>query len=234
MKKLAICIILLGLLVGIAPSVYADDPIPDAPTGQVVVTGSTPELVTSNINLPGVHLATTNGGALNQTFDQSVSMQLGVLPNTDAIWAVRDPRGTGEGWLVNIQATDFVKTGAPTQKIPLTLTDKHGGLSSFFMQLTIADITWVDGQFDTTCTDDDCVGSIGGTTTTGGDLMPYPDPVFVADMRAISGIAQTFLIADVNEGMGSYQFAPSFRLDVPAETYVGTYTNTVTITLIPT
>lgn len=45
--------------------------------------------------------------------------------------------------------------------------------------------------------------------------------------KALGIEAQTLVSAAIGEGMGSYTLAPTFTLDVPAETYAGTYNNTV-------
>ena len=42
----------------------------------------------------------------------------------------------------------------------------------------------------------------------------------------------SILSADVDEGMGQYAFSPDFLLDVPATTYAGTYTATITVDVV--
>jgi hypothetical protein len=238
MKKIAVLLIVLGFLVGIVPTVLADEV--DNPDGTVTVTGTVAAIDTSNFVLPDVTLTRV---------DQSVQMQLGVqIPVqlvTNPTWEIRDPRGTGAGWSVTVLTTDFIPdTGAAAAKskiLPLDLTDRHSGLHSFFMRLDMADIRWVDGQFDSNCTDrTTCVGSAtGGDRETGGDLMPVTTDFNAGNANsnaegfvALSKTAQVLTTAVHDTGMGTYTYAPRFELDVPAETYAGHYTSTLTVTLI--
>jgi hypothetical protein len=53
----------------------------------------------------------------------------------------------------------------------------------------------------------------------------------VTDWTALSQSGIAVLSAGVGEGMGSYVFTPTFRLDVPAETYAGNYAAYITVTI---
>lgn len=113
---------------------------------------------------------------------------------------------------------------ADDHKILLTLTDKHAGVSSFFMRVLATDIVWVDGQF----------GVDGGDPGDDmeGDLMPTATGFTGGLVNALTGAGQTFMTAAVNEGMGTYDFHPDFRLFVPSETYAGDYTSALTVAII--
>ena len=54
-----------------------------------------------------------------------------------------------------------------------------------------------------------------------------------ADFTAIDS-SKVVLTAAAGDGMGQYGFTPSFQLSIPASTYAGSYTSTVTVTLIAT
>lgn len=56
-------------------------------------------------------------------------------------------------------------------------------------------------------------------TFTDGNTKPIS---YFNEARAL-GATQTLVSAAIGEGMGSYTLAPTFTLDVPAETYAGTY-----------
>jgi len=48
---------------------------------------------------------------------------------------------------------------------------------------------------------------------------------------SLSGTARKIASAAVGEGDGVYDLTPDFRLTVPAETYIGSYEATVTVTI---
>jgi len=48
----------------------------------------------------------------------------------------------------------------------------------------------------------------------------------------LSTTAQNLLTANINAGMGTYTALPSFRVIIPASTYAGIYTATITVTII--
>lgn len=48
----------------------------------------------------------------------------------------------------------------------------------------------------------------------------------------LTGTPLKFVSAATDTGMGSYTLAPNFSLLIPAETYVGTYTSTITVTIV--
>jgi len=54
----------------------------------------------------------------------------------------------------------------------------------------------------------------------------------MATATTLSTSAQTILSAAAATGMGSYSFTPTFTLIVPAATFAGTYTATVTLAVV--
>jgi hypothetical protein len=77
-------------------------------------------------------------------------------------------------------------------------------VSNFQIRLLDANITWVSGD----------VNKPTSTQTT---------------FTALSGAALKIASAASGEGNGVYDMTPDFRLTVPAETYAGNYTATVTV-----
>jgi len=63
-----------------------------------------------------------------------------------------------------------------------------------------------------------------------GNTPPAVVPLF-ANFTSL-GSAQTFASAGVGEGMGSYSLSPTFQLFLPADAYAGTYSATVTVTIV--
>jgi hypothetical protein len=94
-------------------------------------------------------------------------------------------------------------------KVTVASTDFGNGsgktiaVSNFEIRLLDANIVWVSG-------------STNKPTST------------QTDFAALSGTGLNIASAAVNNGNGVYDITPDFRLTVPAETYAGSYTATVT------
>jgi WxL domain surface cell wall-binding len=80
-------------------------------------------------------------------------------------------------------------------------------VSNFQIRLLDANIVWVSG---------DDINMPTSTQTT---------------FTALSGTALKIASAAVDDGNGVYDMTPDFRLTVPAETYAGNYTATVTVSV---
>jgi len=125
---------------------------------------------------------------------------------------------------VTLDGTDQTPTGSTSAwqadatgesdgwKVTVASTDfssaesKTIAVSNFQIRLLDANIAWVSGD----------VAGPDSTQTTF-------DP--------LSGTARKIASAAVGEGNGVYNLTPDFRLTVPAETYAGSYTATVTVAI---
>ena len=147
----------------------------------------------------------TAGSSLDIT-DPAVGDFGGILLNGAAQQAtatmtnvrVTDPRGTGEGWHVTIQASQF------TDQTTLKTLPLH---SLCMAALSVA-------QHD----------------SSSSDLPTLQDGPFYIDDHSAVQIAS----AAVGDGMGSYDFTPAagLTLSVGANASVGTYTSTVTVSVV--
>jgi hypothetical protein len=63
-----------------------------------------------------------------------------------------------------------------------------------------------------------------------GNTKPVSEVNTLTDIPKVTPLK--FVTALVDTGMGSYTLNPNFKLEVPAFTYAGTYTSTVTITAV--
>ncbi len=232
MKKIAIIFVVLGLLLACAPAAFADDS--DPTTGEITITGSVASVATSPFILAGHTLDGTDLGNSNRLLSAFVPGGIvgGGNAGKNGSWVVTDPRGTGAGYTIDVKATDFTAVSGPgfletpPTTIPLVGVGDHFGMNLFQMYLPSAGIVWVDGQFS-----EDCNSNGGGDCgTIDGDLMPTTVD-FSAGFTALTTSDQSFVLADPDEGMGTYYINPQFDLFVPAETYAGRYTSTVTLTL---
>ena len=147
----------------------------------VVLTGGTLTLTTPAVgNFGGV---TLNGSA------QSTTATMGTFTVTDA-------RGTGVGWNVTVQGTQFTMAG---HTLPMN--------SISMPAPTVANI-------------DSTSGSTPSITT---------GPYLIDNASAVK---ITSAAAD-GTGMGSYTYTPgSLTLSIPANAYAGTYTSTVTVSVV--
>jgi hypothetical protein len=65
-----------------------------------------------------------------------------------------------------------------------------------------------------------------------GNTQPVSQAATLTAIPESPAAALKFLSAAVDTGMGSYTLNPNFALEIPAATYAGTYTSTVTITAV--
>jgi hypothetical protein len=237
MKKMAVLLIVLGLMVAVAPAVFAED---GTTTGDITINGTAATIDTYPLVMETVSL---DGVDTTVILDDPLAHSTAGPTHINQSWLVRDPRGNGGGWSVNISVTDFIGTsGVADDKdkiIPLIGVDAHSGQHSFYMRLvddvSNGGIDWIDGQCNSSNPDsgdplDQCVEDATA------DLLPntlagFKD--FTTPLVNDMAHPLTFISADADKGMGSYYLEPEFQLFVPAETYAGGYQSTLTITLVP-
>lgn len=159
-----------------------------AETASVTVSpGSELSVGTAPIDLGGITLDGTN--------------QTAASLSTSNTWSLVDSRGTGEGYNVTVEATDF--------------DDGNGN---------VMNISSPFRQFKVRLTDTNIIALAGGTKPTSSV------PLLTAIPES-GNPPLKILSAGVGEGQGSYELHPNFTLDVPANTVAGTYTSTVTVTI---
>jgi hypothetical protein len=180
-RKLAATIAILAVLSATAVAVYAE-------TASVTVTGGTLSVTPADVTLSGVTLDGTD--------------QLSTSASGSNSWSATDARGTGAGWNLTIDSTDFSDGG--TNTIDISSADQE-----FKIQLLDANIT-----------------------VTAGNTKPTSQVTALTAMPEVPAAALKFASAAVDEGMGTYAINPNFELEVPAETYDASYTATITITAV--
>jgi hypothetical protein len=121
--------------------------------------------------------------------------EIHVVDGNTANWTVVDPTGTGLGWHVNIDASDFVDEEGHT-------------ISVEAMSLKVAqeNIQLISGS---------------GIPNT-----------LISSFSPLSQIPQTVLSANLEEGMGTFEVTPEFRLSIAPSTYAGHYVSTITVSII--
>ena len=172
----------LLLLVASAATVYAE-------TASVGVTGGSLSVTAANVTLSAV--------TLNGTDQTSTSA---AAANT---WTGIDARGTGVGWNVTIDSTDFTDGGTPLRTIDISVADQESKI-----QLLDANIA-----------------------TTAGNGVPTSSATTLTAIPTTGISSLKFVSAAIDAGMGTYTMQPNFELEVRAETFVGTGTYTATITV---
>lgn len=155
-----------------------------AESASVTITGGSLTSTAANVTLSGVTLDGT---------DQTAT-------STADSWGINDARGTGAGYCVTIDSTDF-SDGSHT-----------------------IDISQTDEEFLIVISDGDTV------TNAGDDTNKPASQVTSNTAITTNPTTLNILSAGTDEGMGDYTYYPDFTLEVRAETYAGSYTATITIT----
>ena len=70
----------------------------------------------------------------------------------------------------------------------------------------------------------------GNITLTSGNTKPTSSVNTLTDIPKVTPLK--FVSAATDTGMGSYTLAPNFELELPASTYAGSYTSTITISAV--
>lgn len=156
-----------------------------AETATIDITGGSLSVTTAPIALSDVALTGTDTTASSAA--------------TANTWTAVDPTGSGDGWNLTIESSDFT---AGEHSIDISEGDQN-----FTIQLLQDDVDVVNGNTD--------------------PVSQATAPMLIPD----SGAPSKFLIAAVTTGMGTYTLTPSFVLEVPAETYAGAYSATVTVSI---
>lgn len=127
-----------------------------------------------------------------------------LTPATLSDFAVADFRGSGAGWHLTAQATQFAEYDAETGYVPGGATLAQGSL-------------WMDAPE---------VSPVGDTSSPAPVVPPGPHAI------DIDGVV-TFATAAADTGMGEYAFtAASLNLSLPADVRATTYRSTVTVDLV--
>lgn len=124
---------------------------------------------------------------------------------------VNDPTGTGAGWNVTMTSTTFA--GPPTGT-----TEKNIGKSLATNASTIAARPATTCYSGSTC-----------TLATDGTVVSYP---YTVPAGTAAPTATKMYSAAASTGLGRMTFSPSVSIAIPANTYAGTYTSTVTLSLV--
>lgn len=148
---------------------------------------------------------TVTGGSLSVT-PQAVNLSAIILDGTDKTSTFDS---SASPWV----ATDPTGTGNGWN-ITVSSTIPTAGTHSIAVsgfQINLTSISKIHGQG---------TGKLPTTSLSGMAAIPLTG---VTTLKIIS--------AAVDKGMGSYNFAPTFQLAVPAETYAGSYSATLTVTM---
>ena len=159
----------------------------DTPTAQVAVSGA------ANVTEQGPASVTASSVTLDGT-DKTATYTMNI--------AVADNTGTGNGWHVTIDSTQF-STGVSCG----TGHTLSGGASK---------VTGATFTHNGTGTYTDPTNSVNYTSLT----VPAGCPS--------TGAVELFNAAS-NSGLGQFTITPAVSISIPANTYAGTYTSTVTL-----
>jgi hypothetical protein len=160
--------------------------------------------------------STINGGDLTIVGTTDASTVAATLTGDDVYAAgnlgtitVADPRGSGIGWSVQVSSSAFTGTSGPAQGKTLP-TDANGNT----ITVTGVDVTTSKG-----------LGPSLGVSYANNRLIA----VGASAVKVFSALAD-----GTGKGMGTFVLSPQVRMGIPAQTFAGTYSGTVTVTLAAT
>jgi hypothetical protein len=148
--------------------------------------------------------------------------------------------GTVAGGTLSLTAAGAPTFGAtlngddktPTYTIPFTLNDARG--TGVGWNTTITSTQFKDTDTSKTLAADasSITGVVAAAADAGGTVTPVDNTIATgvgipADVTAPDPVK--FFNADVDSGMGKFTVTPTVRVSVPANSYAGTYTSTVTL-----
>ncbi len=148
--------------------------------------------------------ATVTGGSLSMSAVDNPAFPSTTLNGTDQT----------QSDSIDIDVQDFTGTGSGWN-LQVTSTTFNDG-SGHTLATTATNITGVSSVCD------------GGTCTDPTNAIGYP---LTVPAGTTAPAASKFFNAAVNTGMGDFTVTPTLELSIPAATFAGTYTSTVTITI---
>jgi len=220
MKKLITMVVALAMLTVMSTAVFAADPAPTA-----TVTGGTLEI--TELGIADLTLVNLDGTTQTTT---------AVVADT----TLTDSTGTGDGWYVSLKASQFtldltssslLTGGTPlADEIPAVVGNGSVEAPQFpaVPAVTIA-LPSVHGLLPASSL---ALGAVTITTVdVGSTLIENIVNISTGNLDTVAGI--NILTAGLDEGMGTYTVSmlPMTLTLLPATTYAGTYTSTVTQTL---
>lgn len=122
---------------------------------------------------------------------------------------------------VTLDGTDKTSTGSMGT---LSVTDARGSGAGWNVTTSATDFFKSGDPSKTISKSGFIVPSIPGVSTISGNTAP-------TSFSGNLGTGFKLLSAALNQGMGSYETSPSLELAIPAETFIGTYDSTLTVTV---
>jgi hypothetical protein len=158
------------------------------------------------------------------SFADSVTGSASVLAGTLNLEATDDPTFAA----TTLDGTDQTQTDS----IAISVEDFTGSGAGWNLQITstlfdsgshtLADTALTILGVSALCN----VGQCTNPTNSVGDVYPFSVPA-----AAVAPGPGKFFNAAVDTGLGSFTVTPQFQIAIPADTYIGDYVSTVTITL---
>ena len=197
-KRLAVLLVLAALALGVCASAALADDLAPSDTPDVELGG-------------GVFTI----GAITFTNFDHVDLGAASTVSTEATaaaFAVTDTRGTGAGWHVTVQSSQFTGTyDSDTKTLP----------TNGYLYLQVVGTPSLDFGGPRPTIDPEIDGALESVKIDNG-------AVEIASAADTSGDAEI-----EGQGMGKYTFqATNYHLTIPAGAFATTYTSTVTVTLV--
>lgn len=205
------------LIGGISASVLAGAGAADATTCGSAVAAASSCTLTGTLSLSGGSLTLTSPGQLRwSTTLNGLNQNVADTNSSDQSFIVDDATGSGDGWNIGIEATQFSTSGGTVHTLATSGVLSANGNTSTYNSGTGPDAACYAGS---TC------------STTSNLVSAYP--VAIPTPASPSSFTTIWDEAGSGDGMGQYTVGSSdpmgWWLALPADTYAGTYTSTVTL-----
>lgn len=155
----------------------------------------------------GTGTANVTGGTLSETTTVAPTVSV-TLNGTDQVptytlaVGASDNTGTGAGWNLTITSTQFSTGGATPKTLATTASSVTGATSA-------------------------SNGTGTYTAPTNGITYPLTVPAGTTAPAAVK-----FFNAAAGTGLGSFTITPTVGVSIPANAYAGTYTSTITLSIV--
>jgi hypothetical protein len=122
----------------------------------------------------------------------------------------------------------------PTYTLPLTVTEARGTGAGWNLTVTSTQFTTGGGTPKTLSTTASSVASVTSSCATGTCTSPTNSVTYPVGLPAGSTppTAVKFFNAAANTGMGKFTITPTVNVSVPANTFAGAYSSTVTLAVV--
>jgi WxL domain surface cell wall-binding len=159
------------------------------------------------------------------------SADTGLVTGTVTARTLSQSTSATPSFSVTLNGTD--QTASYT--LPITVTDSRGSGAGWNLTVTSTQFTTGGGSPNTLSTSASTISAASATCNTGSSCTNPTNSVSYPlglPAGATPPTAVKFFNAALTTGLGKFTLTPTVQVSVPANTYAGTYTSTVTLAIV--